>query len=196
MAARKSVKKSKTGAKSKAGSFYMGLGLACCLGVAGGYLYGNQMWTKNRAAKLAAALGTMPGVSVTQMGGTVSVAGQVGSIQEYNQIRMTVRGMNAGGCNCAMNMVTLTDEGKEALITQLKKEIRNRRVKVHFLGERLVLEGMVRNDYEADKAVEMAKAALLLGANGSTRETAAVTEGNGMTAENYMILDMLRVRGR
>ena len=171
--------------------------LCCCATGVGGYLLGSRAWARRQAALAADAMEKVPGVRVEAMGDTVLLTGEAQTMDDYNKARAAARSMNAGCTRAqAMNLVTLSESGKESFLSKLRSEIRNRRVRARFIGNRLVLEGIVRNDFEADKAVELAKAALGAGDTSVSRETAADAPGAGAAWDGYQILDMIRIRAR
>lgn len=164
------------------------------------YFVGRNQRIRTVAKQVAAYVETVPGMKMHVADGTIVFTGEVKSLQDYNKARGIAHQLSSGlnGLRIA-NMLNLTEEAKNATLKQVRREIRNSRVRPRFVNRRLVLEGTVRNDFEADRAVELAKAVLMLGPNGSTRETAAekmgATDNHPGGHGEIMILDMLKVAG-
>ena len=149
----------------------------------------------NQADSLSQLVSPMGGLQVQVVGRSIFLVGEVDSIENWTKARSIAATAQAacGRSGRVANLSRMTEASKTALAKKIQKDIRNRRVRVRVLGDRFVLEGTVRNDYEADKAVELARAALLLDSKAPTRVTADESSSNGVN-ETFtpILLDMLK----
>lgn len=176
----------------------MAIGLGV-LAIGAGYLgyHGLQMHRMNQVVgNLSQLAQAIPGVQVQVVGKAIFIAGEVSSAQDWAKTRAMAATIKVSGTGIAVgNLAKMTEAAKQAVVAQLKKEIRNRRIRVRSVGERFVLEGNPRSDFEADRAVEIAKGVLFLDTNSPTRSTAGAAENDigSVDAFSPVILDMMKL---
>lgn len=167
--------------------------------VAGSYFsYARQqtLQVRNKAQQLSQLVAVIPGVQVQAVGKALFLSGEVDSLKDWAKCRAAVnvflaespQGIPVG------NLTRLSEAAKKSAVAQIRRDVRNRRVRVRVVGDRFLLEGTVLNDFDADKAVEVAKATLLLNAKSVTRDTAAEKNGETQNAFAPVLLDMLKTR--
>ncbi len=173
----------------------VGIGVfALCCGFAGYQAWKHQQLNKV-VAGLTALAAPINGVQVQTVGKAIYLMGEVASAEDWAKTRAIAETIQTSGTGISVgNLTKLSDAAKQAVVAQIKKEVRNRRVRVRSVGERFVLEGNVRSDFEADRAVEIAKAALHLDAKAPTRSTAGAGNGTPGRIEAFgpILLDMMK----
>jgi hypothetical protein len=98
------------------------------------------------------------------------------------------------------NLVRLRPETYTNLADRIEREIASPEITARFVGNQLFLEGIAESDFEADRAVEFARAYLADPRLFGGRGTAALTGTNSETAKahaggnGFTIVDLLRVR--
>lgn len=155
-----------------------------------------RLQLNQEAGRLSQLAQPITGVQVQIVGKALFLTGEVGSAQDWAKTRAIAETIKTSGTGIAVgNLVKMSEAAKQAVVAQIKKEVRNRRVRVRSVGDRFVLEGNVRSDFEADRAVEIAKAALHLDAKSPTRSTAGAGEVGKDPIEAFgpILLDMMKL---
>ncbi len=198
-----SLKSKKTATKARmrkvAGSPWAALVGVFALALTG---FGSYQGYKNHQATVAmnelrTLVADFKGAQVERVGRTIFLSGEFNSLEEWTKARSIARALSEKSSGLTVsNLSRMSEAAKQATLNQMKREVRNRRVKIKIVGERFIMEGSMKNDFEADRAVEIAKAVLLLENKAVTRETAgAVDTGNYQETFAPVLLDMLRIPG-
>ncbi len=174
----------------------IGLGLLVLGGGFVGYRGMQRYQIQAEVGRLSQLAQPIAGVQVQRVGKAIFLTGEVGSAQDWAKTRAIAETVKTSGTDIAVgNLVKMTDAAKQAVVAQIKKEVRNRRVRVRCVGDRFVLEGNPRNDFEADRAVEIAKGVLFLDTKSPTRSTAGAGDNSigRVDAFSPIILDMMKL---
>lgn len=100
----------------------------------------------------------IPGVRVMPAGNAVIIGGEIDSPEDMRHIYDAVAAVNdAGGPIRVFAMNKLTENAKAKIIAAMKKRLGDSQIEVSIENTQLVLEGIAKNDFEADRAVEFAK---------------------------------------
>lgn len=154
----------------------------------------------------------IPGVEIRPVADMLFIEGTVDdprSVAKIAEITESLSGI-------MKSLVKLSDKGKEKVAEDLAKEIGTPGISVRFLNNALFLGGIAANDFEADRAVEIARTYLTQfiawtvtptqsGDRKNTRSPAATgknaTQIEGVTMNaafgtGATIVDMMRIRPR
>lgn len=126
--------------------------------------------------KLNELLAGIDGIKITALGDDDAlIDGSVDSVDNMNRILAVVDGLKPHPVH---NLVSLSKKGREELKARVEQEIATEGVHVRLVNNVLMLEGIVRNDFEADRAVEIAKTFINAPAMPAQRvPTSTVTHG-------------------
>jgi hypothetical protein len=107
------------------------------------------------ARKMSDLLTGIPGIKITSFGDDDCIVdGSVDSVEHMNRVLSVVDGLKPHPVH---NLVTLSKKGREELKARIEEEIATEGVHVRIVNNVVMLEGIVRSDFEADRAVEIAK---------------------------------------
>lgn len=163
---------------------------ACCFH---GYRTHQLYKTADQLTQLVTPIG---GLQVQVVGRSVFLAGEVDNIEAFTKARSIAQSLQESCSSVKVsNLSRLSDGAKLALAREIKKSIRDRRIRVRVVEERFVLEGTVRNDYDAERAVELARSALMFD---KFPGRPVASEGAAPTSNDYFapsILDMIKIQG-
>jgi BON domain len=153
------------------------------------------------ASELREVVQVAPHVQVMAVGNTVFVMGEVDSQETASFLRNVVDAVNHGGKSSILisNMTRLSEAAKKAMAENIERAIDSPQITVSFVKDRIFLEGIADNDFEADRAVEFAKSYLAAGSQKLQEErepahTGVEMAGKPSGSHSYELLDLLRVR--
>lgn len=109
---------------------------------------------KETVETVRALLPRSSGLQISTVGDAVVLSGQVDSYAEMSQIIAVVEGLSSLSLH---NLVMLSPLGQKDLTERIAAQLSGRRIEVRLLNNHLFLEGVAANDFEADRAVEIAK---------------------------------------
>jgi len=137
---------------------------------------------------LQKALVAYPDLKVVEVGDTIVIQGEVTTPELGHAVNALLFDLSAANQNgkTFINRVELSPQARSRQAAMIQNKIAVPTISAHFVGESLFLEGVSPNDYEADRAVEIAKSFLQLSPS---------TFGDRRPSEIFSprIVDMLRV---
>jgi hypothetical protein len=141
-------------------------------------------------------------------------------MEKMNWLMSVMRPLNevaaaTGGRYAVSSLVRLSERGRKSLAEQVEREIGSPEIVVRFFHEHLYLEGVAESDFEADRAVELARSTLSRGMSAwgaaSPRKPGSIGGSDspgapqaGVKPESaasspiphYLIVDLMRIRPR
>jgi hypothetical protein len=112
--------------------------------------------------QLKDALRPIPNAHVTTIGNVVLIAGEISEPAQMDEIaRLTqaLKGLHSPeGDILVRNTTTISDSAKRDLANSIAKEIGVGTLHARFIHDTLFIYGMAENDFQADRAVEIARA--------------------------------------
>lgn len=134
--------------------------------------------------ELSKYVSSYPQVRLTQIGPVYVLDGTVDEKRDHLELNAVAEGLKEKGVGVRY-LVTLSPKGKEAMAASIEKRINSPEIVVYFVGEDVFLEGTADTDFEADRAVEIAKAHT---ADNIVRRPAQMDQSKSG------VVDLLRVR--
>jgi len=119
--------------------------------------------------ELQSALEAFPQLSVNEVGDTVVVQGEVNDAETSAAIAALLSDLTSVNQNgkTFVNRIELTPQARARQADLIQRRIGVESISAHFVGNSLFLEGKSPNDYEADRAVEIARSMLMIRASRS-----------------------------
>ena len=107
---------------------------------------------------LETLLEKIPGIRVLPAGNAVIIDGDIEDPAHMRRIYVAMTAVNeAGGPIHVTTMAKLTPAGAAKIVDNMTALLGNSDIKVSVAENHLVLEGIAKSDFEADRAVEFAK---------------------------------------
>lgn len=128
--------------------------------------------------------GSLPKIKVSQIGPVYVVDGTVDQIADLARVNEIAGSLREKGVS-VKSFVELSKPGKELLASFIEGQIGSPEISVRFVSDKVFLEGIASNDFEADRAVEIAKASIF---------TSIVRRPAQDSPNISTIVDMLKVR--
>jgi hypothetical protein len=149
------------------------------------------------SAQLKSAVENIPGIKVETIGNVLVVQGEVDQFASYDGLRRLTEALKDLATPSAKvqvrTTVRLSARGQLAVAKEISEQVANPAINIHFVNDSLFLDGQAENDYQADRAVEIAKCFFQnSGTKGDNREIAKTPEE--ATNPHVKIIDLLRVK--
>lgn len=169
-----------------------------------GYLAG-PILSPTRAAEfsLRRLVSGYPEVAVHSVGKALFLQGAVDSYRDIGALQSLAQGIESASQGYTVTLlVRVSEKGKKQIVDQIDRQLMSPELGARFVGDRLVLEGVAENDFEADRAVEYAKTFLTPGYLVSAHRQPSLENGSHSPASALgansptLILDLIRVRPR
>lgn len=152
------------------------------------------------AGKIASLLTGVSGIQVTSVGESVVVSGEVASRKEMASVVRVADGVRSVPIH---NLVVLSEAGCRRMADEIEQTIGAKEIQIKLLNNVILIQGTAANDYEADRAVEIAKT-FIFAPIGPSRSPASNKEAGGDSLpvqynRNNLpttVVDMLRVAPR
>jgi hypothetical protein len=152
------------------------------------------------ANQLSESIDTQPKPRLLTVGNVIVIVGEFEKytdLDKINGIAESLRELTVpSGTVIVRNQTRLSDKGKSDLAEKIVARIGAREITASFVNDSLLLEGSAENDFQADRAVEIAKT-FFRGAPGRkpAGENAEPSPYNAHSGKGtFEIIDMLRVK--
>lgn len=142
-------------------------------------------------------------ISVETVGTSIVVRGEMDSLEGLVLADTMIRDLRQASSSSIIisNLTRLSQAAYEKLAERIEREISSPDITARFIANRILLEGTADSNFEADRALELAKAHLSYPRLLPDRNTAGSTGGSKPTLQKeesvvsgFTIIDMLRIR--
>ena len=162
---------------------------------------GERISIKNELSRLVTSY---PGIRVQAVGKALYLTGSVDQFREIGDLQNIAEGMELANRGYTVTLLpTISEKGKKSLESNFNRMVNSPELGGFFLGDRFLIVGTAENDFEADRAVEIAKTYLAYGIDLTARspaqsEKARSSETSWQASRSAssagVLLDMMRIR--
>lgn len=146
--------------------------------------------------QLQSLFSEMSRVKIVKVGPLIVIDGQADKFEEMARITEIVTALNEQSI-AVKSLVRLSPETLAAMAMRIEKGINSPEIGVRWINHDLVMEGIAESDFEADRALAIAKAELHHpGFDRSPTTVTPLANLKGPGGNGFLIVDMMRVKPR